>query len=70
MKSITKICFAICIVCIVGATCISILAIWNVVDSTDLVWQSLSTMGVIFLASMLTVSVDNIFSKRERNENE
>lgn len=70
MKLIAKICFAVCIVCIVIAACISILAIWNVVDSTDLVWKSLSTLGVVFLASILTVSVDNIFSRKERSVNE
>lgn len=68
MKMITKICFSICILCIVGATSVSILAIWNVVDNTALVWKSLSTMGVVFLASILTVSVDNIFSRREKLE--
>ena len=68
MKSITKICFAVCILCIIGATCVSIMAIWNVVDDSALVWKSLSTMGVIFLASIMTVTVDNIFSRKVREE--
>jgi hypothetical protein len=69
MKTITKICFSVCILCIIGATCVSIMAIWNVVDDTALVWKSLSTMGVIFLASIMTVTVDNIFSRREKSDN-
>ena len=48
----------------------STLAIWNVVDNSALVWKSLSTMGVIFLASILTVSVDNIFSRRARGDSD
>ena len=68
MKALTKICFSICILCIVAATSVSILAIWNVVDDTALLWKSLSTLGVVFLASILTVTVDKIFSRTARDD--
>lgn len=68
MKALTKICFSICILCIVAATSVSILAIWNVVDDTALIWKSLATLGVVFLASILTVSVDNIFARKARDD--
>ncbi len=60
MPTINLICFAVCLVCIVAGTTISILAIWNVVEKSYIVWKSLLTFGVIFLASLLTMTVSKI----------
>lgn len=69
MYLVNKICLTISIVSIVTATALSILAIWGVVASTTLMWRSLSTLGVLFVASILTVMVNNIFvEKRGRQE--
>lgn len=59
--SINLICFVICVVCIVAGTTISILAIWGVVDKSYVtIIKLLLTFGVIFLASLLTITVNKI----------
>jgi hypothetical protein len=69
VPTINLICFAICLVCIVAGTTISILAIWNVVAKSYIVWKSLLTFGVIFLASLLTMTVSKIIPvHREKKE--
>jgi hypothetical protein len=68
--SINKICFAICILCIVAGSTISILAIWGVVDAEDAMWKSLATIGVVFSASLLTVLVNRILLGSRGSETE
>jgi hypothetical protein len=67
---INLICFAICIICIVAGTTISILAIWGVFETSYVFLRSLSTLGVIFLASVFTITVNKIIpidkSKQEQ----
>ncbi len=60
MKNLNRITLYISILCILIATTISILAIWRVVIDTQFVWKSLMTLGVIFLASLLTFTVNNL----------
>jgi hypothetical protein len=60
VPAVNLICFAVCLVCIVAGTTISILSIWNVVAKSYIVWNSLLTFGVIFLASLLTMTVNKI----------
>jgi hypothetical protein len=70
VPTINLICFAICVVCIVAGTTISILSIWNVVAKGYIVWKSLLTIGVVFLASLLTITVNKIIpTHRERKGN-
>ena len=61
---INLICFVICLVCIVAGTTISILAIWGVVEKNYVVLKSLLTFGVIFLASLLTITVNKFMPLR------
>jgi|GEM_PF-1325491 len=60
MEILNRISLYVSLLCIIVATTISILGIWNVVDSDVLVWKSLMTLGVIFLASLLTYSVNRL----------
>ena len=69
MKSINKIGFITCIVCTAIAALLSVLAIWNVVDATVVVWKALATLGVVFLASILTVTVNSTFGKNNEGGN-
>lgn len=62
MSTINKVCFAVCMLCIVGATAVSILAIWNVVENEALLWRSLATLGVVFLAGILTTTVNRMYT--------
>ena len=65
---VNLICFVICLVCIVAGTTISILAIWGVVEKNYVVLKSLLTFGVIFLASLLTITVNKFMPVRRERE--
>ena len=56
---VNKICFTLCLICIIVGTTISILAIWKVIADQDFYWRSLMTLGVLFLASVLTATINN-----------
>ncbi|MCF7804453.1 MAG: hypothetical protein K9N46_09445 [Candidatus Marinimicrobia bacterium] len=68
MKQLNRISLYISLLCIVIATTISILAIWRVVIDTEFVWKSLMTLGVIFLASLLTYTVNNLIPYEKRQD--
>ena len=44
-------------------TLLSILAIWNVLEK-DVAWKSLSTLGVIFIASLITLVIIRVIEDR------
>lgn len=68
-KAINRVCLAVSLLCILVATTVSILAIWNVVEDDEFVWKSLMTLGVIFLAALFTVSVNHIIpASRDNNK--
>ena len=69
MKSLNRWMLYISLFTIIVATTIAILAIWQVVIDTEFVWKSLMTLGVIFLASLLTYTVNNLIPvENERSE--
>jgi arginine exporter protein ArgO len=71
LTSINLICFVICLVCIVAGTTISILAVWGVVEKSYVILKSLLTFGIIFLASLLTITVNKlmpIHSEKKKQE--
>lgn len=71
MKDLNKIMLYVSLFCILVATTISILAIWQVVIDAEFVWKSLMTLGVIFLASLLTFTVNMLIPlDREKSEEE
>lgn len=68
VSTVNLICFVICLVCIVAGTTISILAIWGVVEKNYVVLKSLLTFGIIFLASLLTITVNKFMPVRREKE--
>lgn len=70
MKHLNRISLYVSLLSIVIATTISILAIWQVVIDTEFVWKSLMTLGVIFLASLLTYTVNNLIPYDKRTDKE
>lgn len=64
MPLINRIALIVGVLTIIAATTVSILAIWNVVEDSYLVWRSLATLGVVFLAVVLTVTVNNLVGAR------
>ena len=59
MRAITIICFTICIICILAAVVVSLFLIWGTGDIGTL-WKSLVSIGVFFLASLVTIGVTTI----------
>ena len=55
--TIRTICFSVCILCIVAGLVLGLGIIWNWIDNSALIRKSFMTLGVLFLASLLTLSV-------------
>jgi hypothetical protein len=66
-RVINRICFVICVLCIVAGSTVSVLAIWDVVDAEATLWKALSTFSVIFFASLLAVLVNRMLIEPRRN---
>ena len=56
MKILNKVCFTICIVCIVLGTLLAFALIWGNGDR-EFLWKSELSLGVLFFASAATLSV-------------
>ncbi len=67
MNTINKICLIIFISCIVLATTLSILAIWDVLISDNILFRSVSTLGVIFFGSLMVAVVNKIIPIHKDN---
>ncbi len=69
LQRLNKICFTICIVCIVLGVVLSLAIIWG--DFKDeFVWKSWLTTGVLFLASALMLSVSKMLGNRAARDDE
>jgi hypothetical protein len=66
LQFLNKVCFTICIVCIVLGTVLSLAMIWSEIRDNEFFWKSWLTIGVLFLASALTLSVNKTLGGRER----
>jgi len=68
LQQLNKICFSVCIVCIVLGTVLSLAMIWGHVRDNTFVWKSWLTVGTLFLASALTLGVSQTLGgKTPRN---
>jgi hypothetical protein len=63
---LNTVCYTICIICIVAAVVIALTLIWGDLEN-ELIWKSLVTVGVFFLASALTLSVNRMIEGRGRS---
>jgi len=63
LKTLNKICFMICIMCIVIGVLLGLVLIWATQDS-EIVWKGLGTVAVVFFGSALTLAVSNTFTKK------
>ena len=71
LQHLNKICFTICIVCIVLGTVLSLAMVWGEIPDNKFLWKSWFTIGTFFLASALTLSVNKTlgsFGKRGSDE--
>lgn len=60
MISLSKVCYTICIVCIVLGTLVSIVLIWEGLNNV-VAWKGLGTLAVLFCASLITLAVHSAF---------
>ncbi len=60
LRFLNKICFTICIVCIVIGLVFGITLIW-VSANSQIVWKGLLTVALVFVAAALTMTVSNTF---------
>ncbi len=60
LKTLNKICFTICIVCIVAGTAISLGMIWGDMADDEGIWKIWGTILVLFLSSAMTMLVSRI----------
>lgn len=70
LRRLNKICFTICIVCIVLGTVLSLAMIWGEITDNEFVWKSWLTISVLFLASALTLSVSKTLGGRVKPTDE
>ena len=68
LQHLNKTCFTICMVCIVLGTVLSLAMIWGEIRDNEFVWKSWLTIGVLFLASALTLSVSKTLGERVQNQ--
>jgi hypothetical protein len=57
MRMLTKLCFTMCIICIVVGTVLSMAMIWGAVSDREFLWKCWLSVSVMFLASALTLAV-------------
>ena len=69
MQKVNRICLTICIVTIISASLIALLAVWGVVgEDTQLMWRSLGTCAILFFASAVTMTVLNTYRTVTRKD--
>ncbi len=63
LKGLNIVCYTICIICIVTGVLFALSLIWGDPESES-VWKSLVTVGVLFLASALTLGINKMIADR------
>ena len=62
MKLLNTVCYTICIVCIIAGVLLSLVLIWGDIEN-KIAWKGFMTIGVFFLASTLTLSVNKVIER-------
>lgn len=66
LRALNKICFTICIVCIVIGVVLGLSIIW-VTHTSEFAWKGFATVSVVFLGAALTLGVSTTFGGKGRN---
>jgi hypothetical protein len=61
MNVLNKICFTICLICTIVAIGLALSMIW-LSHSSEFIWKSLATCGVVFLGSSSLAAVGRMFN--------
>lgn len=62
LSVLNRVCWTICLVCIVTGAAFSLFMIWTPVES-EILWKAWSSMGVLFFASAATLVVSKSVGK-------
>jgi hypothetical protein len=68
LERLNKVCFTICIACIVLGILLSLAMIWGEARDNEFVWKSWLTIGVFFTGSALTLSVTKTLGIRGQED--
>jgi hypothetical protein len=63
LKTLNRICFMICIICIVAGIVLGLALIWGSPDSA-VMWKGLGTVLILFTGSALTLAVSKTFGRK------
>ena len=64
LELLNRLCFSVCIICIVLGMVLSLGMIWLDLHNTEFVWKSWLSIGVFFVSSALTLSVSKTLGGR------
>ena len=67
LDKLNRICFTICILCIVAGTVLTLVMIWGELQDNATVWKCWLTLATFFLAAVLTMSVSRALHWRHRD---
>jgi hypothetical protein len=67
LDDLNRICFTICIICIIFGVLIAMGMIWWT-GSNEIAMRGLATVGVLFLGASLTLSVSKTFDRTARRD--
>ncbi len=67
LKQLNLICYTICIVCIIAGIVFALTLIWGDINN-KLAWKGSLTIGVFFIASALTLSVNKMIERPSDRE--
>lgn len=67
LKQLNAICYTICVVCIIAGVLFALVLIWGEFASA-LAWKGFLTIGVFFLASALTLSINKTLAQSGRDK--
>lgn len=68
LKNVNKVVLGIALFCIGTGTVISALGIWGFIGDKGLIWRSLATLAVVFIATILTFTVNNMITDKKNEE--
>ena len=64
LSVLNKICWTICIVCIIVGTVLSFTMIWATLES-EFLWKAWTSMGVLFFASSAVLIVSKVLGGKK-----
>ena len=62
LDKLNRVCFTICVVCIILGAVLSLAMIWLEIEDEKFVWKAWFTIVVFLLAAALTLSISKTFS--------